>query len=185
MSQLSKMKQSLNKIVISDLISKGFEGKYPFFRRRVGDKIELISFQSNKHGNSFLVECTAIFPNEQTDELRKFYLLPGETPEVRGEREDIIYSTLNRYRLKGMFDGWFYYTDVYKYPVRIGPFKKVTAYEGVGEKRAENYVKPEGYTQVQKIEDTSFDIIASEVLKQLGGAYKWWNKYDAPTRFRR
>ena len=44
------------------LKEQGFTGKYPNFRRKLDNCIELISFQTNKWGGSFTIEVSAIFP---------------------------------------------------------------------------------------------------------------------------
>ncbi len=49
----------------SPLMTQGFTGQWPHFKRETGDCIELLSFQINKYGNSFTVELSAIFPDHE------------------------------------------------------------------------------------------------------------------------
>jgi len=65
---------------------------------------------TNKWGNSFLVEISTIFPDETTKESRNFYCSLDELDL----NELDTYITNKRYRLDGIIDGWFYYTDVFK-----------------------------------------------------------------------
>lgn len=53
------MISSLKKIVIPVLREKGFKGSFPHFRRISGNKIDLITFQFNRWGGSFIVELAS------------------------------------------------------------------------------------------------------------------------------
>lgn len=50
------MTNSLKNIVVPYLREHGFKGAFPHFRRQNEDNIDLITFQFNRHGGSFVVE---------------------------------------------------------------------------------------------------------------------------------
>ena len=88
------------------LKEKGFTGRYPNFRRKLDNCIELISFQTNKWGGSFTIEVSAVFPGSVDP---NYTLYEGVTEDTLG-----VEATNKQYRLPGMYDGWFYYRDVYR-----------------------------------------------------------------------
>lgn len=57
------MNNSLKKIVVPHLREHGFKGTFPHFRRKNEDNIDLITFQFNRYGGSFVVEL-ATCPKE-------------------------------------------------------------------------------------------------------------------------
>ncbi|MFS0883143.1 DUF4304 domain-containing protein [Metabacillus niabensis] len=57
------MNNSLKKIVVPHLREHGFKGSFPHFRRKNEDNIDLITFQFNRYGGSFVVEL-ATCPKE-------------------------------------------------------------------------------------------------------------------------
>ncbi len=57
------MNNSLKKIVVPYLREHGFKGTFPHFRRKNEDNIDLITFQFNRYGGSFVVEL-ATCPRE-------------------------------------------------------------------------------------------------------------------------
>jgi hypothetical protein len=70
-----------------------------------------------------------------------------------------------------MYDGWFYYSDVYCRYTHLGKI-----YNAVGEKAAENY-KPQRFEKlVQKADDNTYIEVCNEVNRQMKAAYKWWKK---------
>lgn len=159
------MKNALQATVIPALKSKGFGGSYPHFRKDCADHIELISFWTNKYGGSFTVEFSAVFPD-----CRDKNLVFDETlqdPELNAAFAN------ETYRLPGMFDGWFYYTDVYqKRTLRFGNL----------------YFTPEGETQagpdasqgwrlVQRFDAEAASDICNEVEKQMADAFIWLAKF--------
>jgi len=166
MSQNAKMKAALKRFVVSPLLEQGFTGSFPHYQRTVQDRIELLSFQTNKWGNSFTVEVSVVFPHREGRE-RNLCFADGAFPERIN-----VWDTNYRYRLKGMFDGWFYYTDVY----RIGGI-----YEAVSDKRAASYVPPKNAKLVQKSSDDLYKAICAEVNRQMVAAYKWWDKMSKGT----
>lgn len=80
-----KMIAVLKEEVVPVLREKGFRGTYPHFRRSKESWIDLLSFQFNRHGGSFVVEA-AICP---TDGIRQSSgnLIPPEKVEVGYLRE--------------------------------------------------------------------------------------------------
>jgi hypothetical protein len=166
MTNNEKMKSYLRKNVIPLLSEKGFTGKYPHFRRVREDCIELISFLTNKWGGSFTVEVSAVFPNG----LNKNYT------EWEGLAEDklTVWSTNERYRLKGMYDGWFYYGDVYvKHSLLFGK-----VYYDLSEKQTPDQVLAKGYKLVKKFNDETAIEVCIEVNKQFEKAFKWLEKVE-------
>ena len=158
------MKKSIMSNVVSALAEKGFTGKYPHYRRIDRDCIELITFQTNKWGGSFTVEVSAIFPHSNDTNCTHKQI---ETESVTA------WDTNNRYRLKGMYDGWFYYHDLYA--KRVLGFGKV--YHSVSENRKSSFVVPKGYRLVQEFSEEKAKAVCDEVNLQLKKAYKWLEKF--------
>lgn len=52
------MDNALKKIVVPYLREQGFKGSFPHFRRKNDNNIDLITFQFNRWGGSFVVELT-------------------------------------------------------------------------------------------------------------------------------
>jgi hypothetical protein len=129
MTQREKMLKSLNKLVIPLLAQQGFQGKFPHYKRKFDDRIELLVFMTDKNGGVFNIEISTIFP-DCNRELSNYYTQEFETVD-----DVTVYSTNNRYRLDGMFDGWFYYTDVYKSKEPLTRFRTFDCYESVGEQK--------------------------------------------------
>ena len=158
------MKKHLELNVIGPLLAQGFTGKYPHFRRVKEDCIELISFQTNKHGGSFTVEVSAVFPDKEN----KNYV-SGNNLSVN---ELTVWDTNERYRLKGMYDGWFFYRDLYsKYILGYGK-----DYIDMSENTADPTV-PKGYKLVQRFNEDTAKQICKEVNEQLIKAFKWLQKF--------
>lgn len=158
------MKKYILSNVASILLENGFTGNYPHFRRINGDCIELITFQTNKSGGSFTVEVSAIFPHAKDSNCAL---------EIIDTENVTAWDTNNRYRLKGMYDGWFYYQDLYA--KRIIGFGK--DYLAVSEKNKEDFVVPKGYKLVQEFNEETAKNICNVVNIQLEKAYKWLEKF--------
>ena len=165
MSQSSKMRKAIDKYIIPSLTSNGFIGKHPHYKKVYEDRIELLTFQNNKYGNSFTIEISTIFLDAKRDS--NFYTWDFETAE-----EATVWSTNIRYRLKGMFDGWFYYTDVYCQKIGSRIF-----YNAVSESKARTYVPLKNEKLVQKADEDMYCKVCCEVNKQLKKAYKWWDAF--------
>ena len=166
MTNVEKMKSYLRKYVFPQLYEKGFTGKWPHFRRELDDCIELVSFDTNKWGGSFTVEVSAVFPNSDN---KNFARPTDEFPE-----EELIWCTNRRYRLKGMYDGWFYYRDIYaKYVIGFGK-----SYYAVPENQAADFVPTKGYKLVRKFDDETALWVCDEVNRQMENAYKWLANFE-------
>ena len=160
------MLSALKKHTFSALAGLGFTGKYPNFRRKLDHCIELISFQTNKWGGSFTIEVSAVFPGY---EITNYTLYEGVTEETFG-----VEATIKRHRLPGMFDGWFYYRDVYR--KRTLFFGSV--YYDVPEKDATHFVPPRGYKPVQIFSEDTAAAICKEINRQLEDAYQWLQDFE-------
>ncbi len=147
------------------LKEQGFTGKYPNFSRKLDNCIELISFQANKWGGSFTIEVSAIFPNSPDT---NYTLYDGVTEDTFG-----LDATNRRYRLPGMFNGWFYYRDVYR--KRTLFFGNI--YYDVPEKEAASFIPQRGYKLVQKFDKDTAVHICEEINGQFGRAYKWLENF--------
>ena len=144
---------------------RGFTGKHPNFRRKLDNCIELISFQANKWGGSFTIEVSAVFPGSADS---NYTLYEGVTEDTF-----CVESTNKRYRLPGMYDGWFYYRDVYR--KRTLFFGSI--YYDVPEKETATFVPTKGYKLVQKFDQNTAAQICAEINNQLNMAYNWLEKY--------
>ena len=159
------MKKHLQAEVIHPLALKGFVGKYPHFRHEKEDFIELITFQANKYGGAFTIEVSIAFPHREN----KNFVLHGS----KTISDLTVWDTNERYRLKGMFDGWFYYSDVYmKYIVGFGRDYIST------DKRGVDISALKGYKLVQHFDDNTAKQICDEANKQLSKAFIWLKKFE-------
>ena len=159
------MKKHLQIHVIQPLLAQGFTGKYPHFRREKEKCIELITFQTNKYGGSFTVEVSAVFPDGKN---KNFVFWDGLTID-----DLTVWNTDNRYRLKGIHNGWFYYRDLYR--KHIFGFGK--DYLDISENN-ENPSVPKGYKLVQKFNEHTAEQICKEINLQFINAFKWLNKFE-------
>ena len=165
MSQSSKMNHALKQIVIKPLLDIGFTGEFPHFRKVYDNRIELLVIEKNKWGNSFTIEISTIYP-QYADNERNFANWKDSIDDVN------VWDTFQRYRLPGMYDGWFYYTDVYA--KWIPSFGK--DYVAVSETKKQEFIPPKGYKQVQAADDFIYEKICYEVNKQMKKAFEWWKK---------
>lgn len=166
MSQSSKMNTALKELVIKPLLDVGFTGKFPHYRKIYDDRIELLSIQKNKWGNSFTIEISTVYPNRKGEKTNL-------TNMQTNFDEVCVWEANKRYRLPGMFDGWFYYTDVYAKKI---PFLGKD-YIAVSEAKKQDFCPAKGgYKQVQIADDSIYERICLEVNKQMKKAYKWWKK---------
>ena len=163
MSQSSKMNDALKKNVIAPLLSLGFEGIFPHYRKVYDSRIELLVIQKNKLGNSFTIEISTIYPQREGNE-RNYVNWKENLDDVN------VWDTNLRYRLPGMFDGWFYYTDVYV--KRIPLFGN--DYVAVSEKKKQDFHPEKGYKLLQIADDTIYEKVCIEVNKQMKKAFSWW-----------
>lgn len=152
------MRSALKNTVIKDLRSQGFVGKYPHLKRVMSDCIELIDFKTNRYGGSFTVEVSAVFPDSKITNLSDFNAIVDEN------KVDVSYTN-ERYQLDGMFDGWFYYTDVYIMPNGF--------YYDVPEKEWEDFVPEDDWYLLQAFDEKTADDICEEISLQLDDAFEW------------
>ena len=165
MTNRDTMRSALQQHTVPLLICRGFTGKYPHFRRAREGCIELLSFQTNKWGGSFTVEVSAAFPKAEDTNYSLYGSMTEKTLNVS--------ATNQRYRLPGMFDGWFYYTDVYRKRTLL--FGSV--YHNVSERDAGSFVPPKGYRLVQRFDAETAARICEEVNRQLDRAFAWLTSF--------
>lgn len=164
------MLSALKEHTIPKLIERGFTGRYPNFRRTLENCIELITFQTSKEGGSFTVEVSAVFPNATNT---NYTLYKGVTEDTFA-----VEATNRRYRLPGMYDGWFYYRDVYC--KRTLFFGKI--FYDVSEKESADFIPSKGYRLVQKFNEDTAVQICKEINKQLEKANKWLIEFEQNNR---
>ena len=167
MSNREIMLRALKSSVIKELQIRGFEGKYPHFKKILPDCVELIDFQTNKYGGSFTIEVSAVFPNNKVTNLSDLNVT------VDSCKVDVS-CTNQRYRLEGMFDGWFYYRDVYKLPNGF--------YHDVSEKETDSFSPPEDWKLFQEFDEKTADEICEEISIQLEDAFEWLFKFEQKNR---
>lgn len=167
MSNREVMLSALKEHTFPLLNEKGFTGKYPNFRRKLDGCIELISFQANKWGGSFTIEVSAVFPGSSTP---NYTLYDGVSEDTFG-----VEATDKRYRLHGMYAGWFYYRDVYqKSTLFLGK-----VYHDVPEKEAAHFIPPKGYKLVQRFGKNTAIEICKEINRQMELAYTWLADFES------
>ncbi len=170
MSNRDLMLSALKKHTFPLLKEQGFTGKYPHFRRKSEGCIELISFFTNKWGGSFTVEVSAVFPDS---DVPNYTVYEGVTEDTFG-----VEATNYRYRLPGMYDGWFHYRDVYGKGSLF--FRK--HYYDVPETHAESHIPQNGYKLVQKFNRDAADRICQELNTQLEKGYQWLKDFEKKSR---
>lgn len=173
MSQSQKMRKALNKYVIPNLTEKGFVGKYPHYKKIYDDRIELLVFDTNKWGNSFTVGISTIFLPESKRNSNCY------TSSFEKIEDATVWSTNLRYSLKGMYDGWFYYTDVYKQKIGF-----LTIYNAVSETKAKDYIPAKNEVLVQEADDDIYRKVCEEVNNQMDRAFKWWDAFNKNNRIK-
>ena len=163
MTNTQIMKKHIEANVINQLLEKGFVGKYPHFRKEKDECVELISFQSNKYGRAFIVEVSVIFPDKKEKNF--------DSVCYSNINEITVFDTNVRYRLEGMFDGWFYTCDLYsKYIFGLGK-----AYFEAGENSTS---VPKGYKLAQRFDENAAERICCEINKQMTKAFKWMERFE-------
>lgn len=160
------MLRALKLHVLPQLREQGFDGKYPNFKRTQPNCIELIGFQANKWGGSFLVEMSAAFPNSKPQNFQLYGDMTLDTLRID--------ATNRRYRLPGMFDGWFPYCDVYKERVLLGK----SWYHFVSPSEKSTFDPGKKYTLVQRFDEQAAFAICQEVNKQLTQGFTWLQAFE-------
>jgi len=181
MSQSQKMRRALQKYVLPKLLEEGFTGKYPHYKKETENWIDLLTFQVNNWGNSFTVEVSTVFlkPSGRSCNCCGIF-----AADLRVLENINVWYTDRRYRLKGMFDGWFYYTDVYSSEVCGEKNRKFTFYNAVSETRAKTYIPAENEVLVQKADADIYRKICEEVNRQMENAYLWWDAFHKNKKWR-
>ena len=166
MTQSQKMNAALIREVIPRLLSDGFEGAFPHYRRVFPDRIELISFPKYKYGNAFYVQASVAFPDNEKDEQNiEHHLFSGNLETL------IADDCRKRYMLRSRFGECFYYTDVYIVQLFGG-----IMYQGVSEKKMETY-RPKCFDiHIQKYNEDIYQCICDEINRKMPRIYKWWSK---------
>ena len=160
MSQSEKMKRALLEHVIPGLKANGFCGEHPNYRRVVGDRIDIICFNTCKYENAFYVDISTVFPDRPKEKQNVHRFFDGDFDNVTtGDCRDM-------YRLSGNFGDQFFYTDVYfcwGY------------YLGVSENnKTFKPIFPD--FRVQKATADIYKKVCDKVNKGMRKAYKWWDK---------
>jgi len=99
---------NLNKIVVPELMSVGFIGIFPYFRRKQENLLSFVSFQFNKSGGSFVVEFART--NDSDKELPEF----ARSISFENLNGSYLSFGKNRIRLKPrgqLFSHWFSYKN--------------------------------------------------------------------------
>lgn len=99
------MINALKKIVVPYLREQGFKGSFPHFRRQNEDNMDLITFQFNRYGGSFIVELAVCAKDGITMSWGE-KILPNKVT---------VHDVNERYRLganeKKSSDHWFSYEN--------------------------------------------------------------------------
>lgn len=173
MSQSQKMRKALSRYVIPNLTARGFIGKYPHYKKIYDNRIELLVFDTNKWGNSFTVGISTVFLPESKRNSNCY------TTSFEKLEDATVWSTIDRYCLRGMYDGWFYYTDVYKQ--KIG---SVTIYNAISETKAKDYIPAKNEKLIQKADEEIYHKVCEQVNQQLPKAFKWWDAFNKNNRLK-
>ncbi len=65
------MVKTLKSFVVPEIKALGFSGTFPHFRREKGSRFEFVSFQFNRYGGSFVLECGFVVPHDLPDFAKK------------------------------------------------------------------------------------------------------------------
>lgn len=166
MTNLEIMKTKLHENVIAGLLEQGFVGKWPHFKRVQQRHTELITFQTNKYGGSFKVEMSVVFQDAKDKNYCKIDGKPFSLDTVN------VWDTKQRYRLKGVNGGWFYYSDLYRRRVLFR-----SSYVDVSEKEADGFLPPKGYELVQRFNAETAEKICRCVNRQMRGGFAWIRRF--------
>lgn len=97
--QREQMNTALKTIVVPHLRAHQFKGSFPHFRRKHDTHIDLITFQFNRYGGSFVVEC-AICPKDGVTTYWGEHIPPNKVT---------AHDVNERYRLQHDDEQWFNY----------------------------------------------------------------------------
>ena len=90
--------------IVPKLRELGFTGSYPHFRRKNTEGYDLLSFQFNRYGGSFLIEMSVAYPERM--EYKNCYLL-GIKPYDEEIKTLNVGNTYSRFRVPNAQDEWF------------------------------------------------------------------------------
>ncbi len=171
---------ALKRSVFPFLLDHGFEGTYPHFRRSRDGAVELISFQPEKTGGAFYVETAAAFPEGRDTNL----ILQDESSGPL-----TVFSTKKRYRLPGMYQGGFFYADVYQKATKYNWWKtwrfgSRTDYVGVPDPAKAQPWLEDGYICIRRFSSETPEEICGLLLTQLEEAFRWMEKFERSHRRR-
>jgi len=100
------MTEAIKNFVVPEIYKLGFSGTFPHFRREGSARFEFFSFQFNRYGGSFVLECGFITPQDLPDFAKN---LPFEKLTYGHTHSN------NRLRIKpevsAMDDFWFTYSE--------------------------------------------------------------------------
>jgi hypothetical protein len=167
-TERDKMIEELKKWVVPSLRKNSFSGTFPHFRRIGHEQVDLLTFQFNKRGGSFLIEISYFFPNISWIANNLIFNKPIQTNKVTAQHCNI------RKRLKSnRFDNvWFYYCNL----ADLGLGKKHPFIVNSNEK--EDFIKNhrKKIKWVQIAVDSIYEVLAKEALECLPEAETWWSK---------
>lgn len=97
------MINALKAFVVPEIKALGFSGRFPHFRRERESKFEFLSFQFNRHGGSFILECGSILSQDLPefasgipfDKLNYGYTHPNNRLRIKPDgatREDFWFN---------------------------------------------------------------------------------------------
>ena len=159
MTNKEQMRAALRRYTIPHLQKLGFTGRYPHFHREQEGCIDLLSFQTNIYGGSFTVEVSSVFPKHAESNRVRWEGEPGELN---------VFATNRRYRLPGMYNGWFHHQDIYR-----RRFLFSAEYLAVPEREADSFVPAKGFRLFRKFDAAQAEQVCLEVNRQLEDAWRW------------
>lgn len=124
MGNRSEMIPRIKEIIVPQLREWGFKGSYPHFRRANDEGFDLLSFQFNRHGGSFLIELSVAYP--MRTEYRNCYFV-GNEPLEKEIKKINVSNTFARYRVRNRKDEWFRYEMRNKKKVAEKALKKLSS----------------------------------------------------------
>lgn len=171
----------LKKSVVPDLRKIGFAGSFPHFRRTRAGKIELISFLSHSNeGGAFEVGASVVFLDAVgTKESNLFYPDAEINPKKLNWGDGRI-----RNSLPGVFDGVFYFVDVYSKV--ISWTDEITHehfsgrhYTAVTPKQSifiVDHLMANNYKLEQKADSSIYALMAEKVASQMPEMLLWFDQ---------
>ncbi len=180
-AEWKNMKLELMRTVVPGLRKAGFTGSFPHLRRLRGSKMELISFFSHSiDGGAFEVGASMVFLDALgKKESNLFY------PNAPIDPKKLVWCDGRiRNGLPGVYDGAFYYVDVYSKDITFTDAAahrqiSVKHYTAVTPKQwgyLADHLKANHYDLVQKADSGTFAKIAGEAARQMPELLLWFDK---------